>query len=61
MKLITEINDDIDVIIEKAEGKPTGYYIEGVFLQSDLKNRNGRIYPFETLQTEVAKYDKNMI
>jgi len=61
MKLITEINEDIDVLIETATDKTKNYYIEGVFLQSDIKNRNGRIYPFETLQTEVTRYNKNFV
>jgi len=61
MKLITEINEDIDVLIETAEDKTKSYYIEGVFLQSDIKNRNGRIYPFDTLQAEVARYNKEFV
>ena len=62
MKLITETIDDINLICEDLEesGKKS-YYIEGVFLQGDIKNRNGRIYPSAVLSKEVDKYTESFI
>tara|TARA_A200000159_G_C7329063_1_gene342194 strand:+ start:2035 stop:2688 length:654 start_codon:yes stop_codon:yes gene_type:complete len=60
MKLITETVDDVKYIVEEKDGKKS-MYIEGVFLQSDLKNRNGRMYPKEIMQREVARYTKENI
>ena len=48
MKLITEEIRDAEYIVEETNGKKD-YKIRGVFLQSDIKNRNGRVYPYETL------------
>ena len=62
MKLITEVNEDIKVAItEAAEGGKKAYHIEGVFMQGDLKNRNNRIYPLNTLAKEAARYNENYI
>ena len=48
MKLICEVNEDINYITEaKEEDGKKSYFIEGVFLQGDIKNRNGRVYPAE--------------
>ena len=60
MKLITETTEDIQYIKEESNGK-TNLFIEGVFLQSDLKNRNGRVYPREIMQREVDRYVKESI
>ena len=60
MKLITETTEDIQYIKEDKDGK-TNLFIEGVFLQSDLKNRNGRVYPREIMQREVNRYVKESI
>lgn len=60
MKLITETVEDVKYIVEEKDGKKS-MYIEGVFLQSDLKNRNGRMYPKEIMQREVARYTKENI
>jgi hypothetical protein len=49
MKLITENIEDIQILTEEKDGKEH-LYIEGVFLQSEIKNRNGRIYPFSVLE-----------
>ena len=50
MKLITEMNDDVRLLIEaNSEGKKN-YFIEGVFMQAETKNRNGRIYPMNVLE-----------
>ena len=63
MKLITELFDaDIEVITEAApEGGKKGYFIEGIFMQGDLKNRNGRIYPSQTLENEMNRYNENFV
>ena len=60
MKLITETTEDIKYLKEEKDGK-TNLFIEGVFLQSDLKNRNGRVYPREIMQREVNRYVKESI
>ena len=58
MKLITEHTSDIEYIVE---GKGKQQYIKGVFMQSDVKNQNGRIYPFPVLQREVKNYSKKFV
>ena len=60
MKLISEEITQVDFLCEEKEGKKN-YFIEGIFLQAELKNRNGRMYPMKTLAREVAKYDENYI
>lgn len=62
MKLIKEHVEEVKLIVEAAkEGKGKDYFIEGVFLQADLKNRNGRMYPKEIMQKEVDRYSKEYI
>ena len=58
MKLIREEIESVDVIVESKGGKKS-LYIEGVFLQGGIKNRNGRMYPVETLAKEVNRYNEN--
>lgn len=61
MKLISELVEEVKILVEeKTEGKKE-YFIEGVFLQGNLKNRNGRMYPVEVLDKEVARYNKEYI
>ena len=60
MKLITEQIDDIEILTEEKGGKKH-LYIEGTFLQGNIKNRNGRMYPMETLAREVDKYSNTYI
>ena len=60
MRLMAEEITTVDFLCEEKEGKKN-YFIEGVFLQAELKNRNGRMYPQKTLAREVAKYDENYI
>ena len=60
MRLIAEEITTVDFLCEENEGKKN-YFIEGVFLQSEIKNRNGRMYPQKTLAREVAKYDESYI
>ncbi len=55
MKLIKEVFDTTNIIVEERKGKKD-YFIEGVFLQSELKNRNGRMYPESVMDKEVARY-----
>jgi len=62
LKLICEVNEDINYITEaKEEDGKKSYFIEGVFMQGDIKNRNGRMYPKETLAKEVARYNKEYV
>jgi len=60
MKLITETIEDVQVLTEERNGKKD-YKIKGVFMQADIKNRNGRVYPVETLAKEVRRYSKEFI
>ena len=60
MKLITEEIEQVEFIVEQRNGKKN-LYIEGVFLQGEIKNRNGRMYPMETLRKEVARYNESNI
>lgn len=60
MKLITEQIEDVEIITEESNGRKS-LYIEGVFLQGDIRNRNGRQYPMETLRREVDRYTKTFI
>ena len=60
MKLICEELDNVEFICE-ASKKGKNYFIEGVFMQSEVKNRNGRVYPKEILQKEVKRYEQNYI
>ena len=60
MKLITEQIDDVEVIVENRNGKKS-MFIEGIFLQGDIKNRNGRMYPMETLRREVTRYNEAFV
>ena len=60
MKLITEEAADSKFIVEEVGGKKN-YKIKGIFLQADIKNRNGRVYPKEILQKEVSRYNREFI
>ena len=60
MKLITETIEHVEVITE-GKGADKKMYIEGVFLQSELKNRNGRMYPFSVLEKEVNRYNEEYV
>ena len=60
MRLICETLEDVEFICEStATGK--NYFIEGVFMQANVKNRNGRVYPKAILEKEVLRYDQNYI
>ena len=62
VKLITEQVQDVEILKEEDEksGKKS-YKLKGIFLQGDIKNRNGRIYPVEVLEKEVDRYNKEFI
>jgi len=57
MKLITEQNNDIEVLTEEKDGKKSTF-IKGIFLQTEITNRNGRMYKFDTMNREVTKYNE---
>ena len=61
MKLIREEIESVKVFTESLKGGKKNLYIEGVFLQGNIKNRNGRMYPMETLQKEVGRYIKEHV
>lgn len=62
MKLITEIfNEDCEVLTESNEDGKKGYFIEGIFMQGDLQNRNGRIYPSPILEKEMNRYNNDFV
>ena len=62
LKLFSEAVDmDVEYITEAKDNGEKNYKIRGVFMQADVKNRNGRVYPMDILQKEVAKYNKNFI
>jgi len=60
MKLIREEVESVEFIVEQKNGKKS-MYIEGVFLQGNIKNRNGRMYPMDTLRKEVSRYNENHV
>jgi len=63
MKLISEFNDYSvsPIIVEENEKGQKEYFIEGIFMQSEIKNRNGRVYPKEVMQKEVKRYVKEFV
>ena len=60
MKLIREEIESVEFLVEQRNGKKS-MYIEGIFLQGDLQNRNGRMYPINVLRKEVSRYNENHI
>lgn len=61
MKLFSELTEEVKYIVEEKEPGKKDFFIEGVFLQGNLKNRNNRIYRTETLDKEVKRYTKDYI
>lgn len=61
MKLISELVEEVKYLVEEKTPGKKDYYIEGVYLQGNLKNRNGRLYRTEVLDKEVQRYDKEYI
>jgi hypothetical protein len=63
MKLIREFTESVKYLIESptSAGASKNYFIEGVFLQGEIKNRNGRVYPMDIMRKEVERYTKENI
>lgn len=61
MKLITEKIEDAKIVITEGKNGKRNTFIEGVFLQADITNRNGRMYPMSIMEREVAKYNENYV
>lgn len=61
MKLFTELVEDVQYITETKENGKKDYFIEGIFLQADIKNRNGRVYPVDVLENEVRRYVRETV
>ena len=61
VRLFSEVVEEVQYITEAKEGGGKNYKIKGIFLQADIKNRNGRVYPMEILEKEVTRYNKKFI
>ena len=61
MKLITELNESVKYVTEATEDGKKNLYIEGPFLQSEIKNRNGRVYPRSVMEREVNRYNDQFV
>jgi hypothetical protein len=61
MKLITELVEDVQNLVEEKDNGEKDYFIEGVFMQAEKLNRNGRIYPKSILEKEVMRYNKDYV
>ena len=62
MKLISEhFSDDVEYVTEQKEDGKKNFLLKGVFMQAEIKNRNGRVYPMEVLQKEVKRYNEEFI
>ena len=61
VKLFSEAVEEVQYITEAKENGGKNYKIKGIFLQADIKNRNGRVYPMEVLEKEVGRYNKKFI
>ena len=61
LRLFSEAVEEVEYICEEKEDGNKNYKIKGIFMQADIKNRNGRVYPQEVLEKEVKKYNKNFI
>jgi hypothetical protein len=61
MKLISEHVDSIEYLIEESKEGAKNYRIKGVFMQAEMKNRNGRMYPMSVLEKEVGRYNKEYV
>jgi hypothetical protein len=61
MKLITELNEQIELVTEENNDGKKEMFIEGIFMQSDIPNRNGRLYPFEVLNRETQRYNEEYV
>lgn len=60
MKLITELNEEVKYLVEEREGKKQ-FFIEGIIMQGNIQNRNGRMYRIETLEREAKRYNDEYV
>lgn len=60
MKLITELNEEVKYLVEEREGKKQ-FFIEGIIMQGNIQNRNGRLYRIETLEREAKRYNDEYV
>lgn len=60
MKLITELNEDVKYVVEEREGKKH-VFIEGIIMQGEIQNRNGRMYRIDTLEKEMNRYNEQYV
>jgi hypothetical protein len=60
MKLITELNEDVKYVVEEKEGKKH-VFIEGIIMQGEIENRNGRLYRIDTLEKEMNRYNEQYV
>jgi len=60
MKLITELNEEVKYLIEEKEGKKS-YFVEGIIMQGERGNKNGRTYPIKTLEREMTRYNNEYV
>ena len=61
MKLICELQESVNYEFIEEGAKPKQYFIEGIFMQSEKKNKNGRVYPLDVLEKEVNRYGKEYV
>ena len=61
MKLIREVTETVSFVVENKLGKGKDYFIEGIFLQSELTNKNGRRYPEKVMDNEVGRYMESLV
>ena len=61
MKLIREVTETVNFVVENKLGKGKDYFIEGIFLQSELTNKNGRCYPEKVMDKEVGRYMESLV
>jgi hypothetical protein len=61
MKLFTELVEDVQYVTEATENGKKQHFIEGIFLQAEIKNRNGRVYPIDVLENEVKRYMRETV
>lgn len=61
MKLIRELNNEVHTVIEEAEGGKKNLFIKGIFMQTEAKNKNGRIYPRSIMEQKVNEYNNEFV
>ena len=61
MKLFTELNENVEFLVEKDAKGDKSHFIRGIFMQAEMKNRNGRMYPLPVLENEVIRYNENYV